>query len=40
MKGALEAEVSEEDFDKHVPHDNSIAKVTERRNEVIEEFKV
>jgi hypothetical protein len=40
MKGALEAGVSEEDFAKHMPPDNSIAKVTERRNEVIEEFKV
>jgi len=40
MKGALEAGVSEEDFDKHMPPENSIAKATERRNEVKDEFKV
>jgi hypothetical protein len=40
MEGALEAGVSKEEFDKRVPPENSIAKVTERRNEVIDEFKV
>lgn len=40
MKGALEAGISKEDIDKGVPPDYSIDKITERRNEVIEEFKV
>lgn len=40
MKGALEAGVSEEDFDKSMPPDYSIARMTERRNEVKDEFKV
>jgi hypothetical protein len=40
MNGALEAGVSKEDFDKHMPPEYSIAKITERRNNVKEEFKV
>lgn len=40
MQGALEAGISKEDLDKGVPPDYSIAKVTERRNEVKDEFKV
>jgi hypothetical protein len=40
MKGALEAGISKEDFEKGMPPDYSIDKITERRNEVKEEFKV
>ena len=40
MQGALEAGISAEDLDKSVPPDYSIAEVTERRNEVKDEFKI
>lgn len=40
MKGALEAGVSEKDFNERMTPENSIEKITERRNQVKEEFKV
>lgn len=40
MKGALEAGVTEEAFNKQMPPDYSIAKITERRDQVVDEFKV
>ncbi len=40
MKGVLEAGVSEEAFDRYMPPEKSVAKITERRNEVKDEFKV
>ena len=40
MRGALEAGISKEELNNSVPPDYSFAKVTERRNEVKDEFKV
>ncbi len=40
MKGALEAGITEEAFDKTMPAENSIANITKRRDEAIEDFEV